>query len=73
MGGELYANGGATDVRSLPADTGFGALTLSIPGSQMWQRLTFDKHGRLHDQLIINPGHRIERSFTYPPPEPAAP
>ena len=67
MDGELYADGGATDVLVLPPANGLERLTLSIPGSQMWQQLSIDAQHRIRHQIIINPGHRIERDFEYPP------
>ena len=66
MDGELYAGSGATDVVRLPPENGLERLTLSIPGSQMWQQLSVDAQHRLRHQIIINAGHRIERNFDYP-------
>lgn len=63
---ELYAAGGATDVRALPTEDGLAGLSLWIPGSATWVRLWFDDQLRLRRELIVNPGHRIERTLAYP-------
>lgn len=70
---EVYAAGGASDVRPVPAAAGARALTLYIPGSAMWYRLWIDAEHRLWRELIVNPGHRIERSFAYEVPASPAP
>lgn len=63
---EVYARGGATDMRRLPSsDPELTELILYLPGSAMWYKLWFDANYRLRRELIINPGHRIERSFDY--------
>jgi copper transport protein len=63
---EPYANGGTTDVRSLPDQASLHRLDLSIPASNFWAEFWFEDAGRLARQLIINPGHRIKRTFEYP-------
>jgi copper transport protein len=63
---EVYANGGATDVRVLPgSDPEVTELVLYLPGSNMWYRLSVDAEDRLTRELIVNAGHRIERTFNY--------
>ena len=63
---EVYANGGATDVRLLPnREPGISELVLFLPGSLMWYKLWIDDENRLTRALIVNPGHRIARTFTY--------
>lgn len=62
---EAYAAGGASDIRLLPGEPGLTELSLYIPGSAMWYRLAIDTDYRLRRELIINPGHRIERRFDY--------
>ncbi|MGH2601804.1 MAG: copper resistance CopC family protein, partial [Dehalococcoidia bacterium] len=62
---EVYAAGGATDIRRLPEEDGLTVLSLYIPGSFMWYQFWIDADERLRRQLIINPGHRIERRFAY--------
>jgi copper transport protein len=63
---EVYANGGAVDVRALPgSEPEITQLVLYLPGSFMWYRLWVDSQNRLTRELIVNPGHRIERTFSY--------
>ncbi len=63
---EVYARGGATDVRVLPTpDNDLTRLVLFLPGSFMWYELWVDSAHRLCRELIVNPGHRIERTFSY--------
>lgn len=65
---EVYARGGATDVRMLPTpDNASTRLVLFLPGSFMWYELWIDSAHRLRRERIINPGHRIERTFSYGP------
>ncbi|HEX9504641.1 MAG TPA: CopD family protein, partial [Acidimicrobiia bacterium] len=64
---EPYGNGSATDVRRLPDQEGLHRLSLSLPASAIWMQLWFDDAGRVARQLVIDPGHRIERTFEYPP------
>jgi hypothetical protein len=40
-------------------------LVLYLPGSFMWYRLWVDSQNRLTRELIVNPGLRIERTFSY--------
>ena len=68
---EVYANGGATDVRLLPgSEPGITEIVLFLPGSFMWYKLSVDDRNRLVRELIVNPGHRIERTFSYDDAEP---
>lgn len=64
---EIYAAGGASDVRPIPAPAGYQALTLFIAGSNIWYRLEFDAHDRLQEETIVDPGHVIDRTFTSGP------
>ena len=66
MAQELYANGGATDVRALPSDHGLQNLTFTLPASDLWLRLWYDDAGLIRRELIVDPGHRIARTFEYP-------
>jgi copper transport protein len=63
---ELYAAGGATDVRLLPSAAGTRIIAAYLPGSSIWFRLEFDGENRLRHETIVSPGHQIERSFRYP-------
>ena len=62
---EVYANGGAVDIRSYSRGRGLTDIELSLPGSQLWQQLTIDETGRLRHEVIVDPGHLIERTFSY--------
>ncbi|MGH2579430.1 MAG: copper resistance protein CopC [Actinomycetota bacterium] len=62
---ELYAAGGAVDIRPVPSSTGTRALTLYLPGSSIWYRLDFDAQYLLRRETIVSPGHLIQRTFTY--------
>ncbi len=64
---EVYAAGGAVDVRPLPAGRDRRVLILYLPGSAMWYRLEVDPQNRLQTETILNPGHLIERTFRYGP------
>lgn len=63
---ELYASGGATDVRRLPSGPGTRTIVAYLPGSSIWYRLEIDREDRLRHETIVSPGHQIERSFGYP-------
>jgi len=63
---ELYASGGATDVRQLPSAPGTRTIVAYLPGSSIWFRLVIDAKNRLRHETIVSPGHQIERSFRYP-------
>jgi copper transport protein len=62
---ELYAAGGATDVRLLPSAADTRIIVAYLPGSSIWFRLQFDGENRLQHETIVSPGHQIERSFRY--------
>lgn len=63
---ELYAAGGAVDVRLLGSPPGRTRIVLFLPGSWIWYRLELDAHDRIRRERIVSPGHRIDRSFSYP-------
>ncbi|HYU20872.1 MAG TPA: copper resistance protein CopC [Chloroflexota bacterium] len=62
---EIYAAGGASDIRPVPSDQNLRALTAYVSGSAIWYRLEIDPQDRLRSETIVNPGHIIERTFTY--------
>lgn len=70
---ELYTGAAPTDIQIRRSEDGSARLTFSLPGSKMWQQLTIDPRHLLVGQLIINPGHRIKRSFAYPGSSAAVP
>lgn len=61
---ELYVASGADDVRLLPGDAEPRSLVLFLPSSWMWYQLWFDANYRLQREVIVNPGHLIERTFS---------
>jgi hypothetical protein len=61
---EVFA-GGAVDVRPLRHRGGLTEVAFAFPGSQIWYRVWIDRHYRLHRELILDPGHRIARTFNY--------
>lgn len=63
--GEPYAGGGATDVRLLQTDADHRVMTAFLPGSALWFRFELDSHDRITHETIVDPGHQIERRFTY--------
>ncbi len=63
---EVYASGGATDVRLVPSSPRVRRLTLFLPGSWIWVLLEIGPDHRLARETIVSPGHQIERSFSYP-------
>jgi len=61
---ELFG-GGAVDVRSLGRRNRVSEFAFALPGSNTWYRIWVDRRYRLRRELILDPGHRIERSFRY--------
>lgn len=59
-----YAAGEAAEVRPLP--DGRPGLTVALPATPMWVTVWLDDQGRVREQLIVNPGHEIRHTVTYP-------
>ncbi len=57
--------GGAVDVNSLGTRNGLTEFVFAVPGSNIWYRIWVDRRYRLRRELILDPGHRILRSFRY--------
>ncbi len=57
--------GGAVDVHSLGTRNGLTEFVFAVPGSNIWYRIWVDRRYRLRRELILDPGHRILRSFRY--------
>jgi copper transport protein len=53
-------------LEALPEREGLKTLVVFLPGSQIWVQLSIDKSQRLRAETIVDPGHLIERSFSYP-------
>jgi len=62
---ELYAAGGATDVRKIASSRRTRTIVAYLPGSWIWYRLEIDETGRLLRETVVSPGHLIERTFGY--------
>lgn len=58
--------GGAVDVRLLGRGGGLRQLSFALPASNVWYRLWIDTRDRIRRELILSPGHRIARTFSYP-------
>lgn len=63
---ELYGAGGATNLNLLGASPRGKSVSFFIPGAAMWYQLWLDERDYLQRELIINSGHRIQRSLQYP-------
>jgi len=57
--------GGGVDVRQLSHEGGLRELAFAVPGSSIWYRMWIDGQDRLRRELILDPGHRIYRTFSY--------
>jgi len=53
-------------LEALPERDGLQMLVVFLPGSQIWVQLSIDTSPRLRAETIVDPGHLIERSFSYP-------
>jgi len=53
-------------LEALPERDGLKMLVIFLPGSQIWVQLSIDTSQRLRAETIVDPGHLIERSFSYP-------
>ncbi len=62
---EPYAGGDANDVVSLTHGTG---LRLYVAGDRIWVTVWLDPAGRIAREQVVDVGHRIDRTFTYPAP-----
>jgi len=63
--GEPYAPN-TNDVHQLPSSAGLTTLVVYLPGSQIWVRLAIDGQHLLRQEVIVDPGHFIQRTFSYP-------
>lgn len=54
-----------TGVVATPAPTGQQRLRFWMAGSSTWVELRLDGRGRLVGDAIIDPGHRVERTYSY--------
>ena len=58
--------GGGVDVRVLRRAGGLTELSFALPASQIWYRMWIDRRYRLRREQILDPGHLIRRTFSYP-------
>lgn len=65
MSAEPYA-GGADDVTQTDGSDGLTVVSFYVPGSTIWGRVWVDSSRRIQREVLIDPGHRIERTMTYP-------
>jgi len=56
---------GAADVHLLPPQADRRLLTFFLPGSAIWFEVELDALDRISHETIVDPGHVIDRSFTY--------
>src|SRR5439155_5542406 len=62
---ELFAGGGV-DVRPIAHARGLTEIAFALPGSSVWYRMWIDNRFRLRRESIVDPGHLIRRTFSYP-------
>lgn len=78
MSGKAYLatetfGGGAVDVRPVARSGDLTELAFAVPGSSVWYRLWVDAAFRIRREQIVDPGHLITRTFSYPrTPRPAS-
>jgi copper transport protein len=53
-------------LEALPERNGLKVLVIFLPGSLIWVQLSVDTSQRVRAETIVDPGHLIERSFSYP-------
>ena len=59
--------GGGDDVHQLAADAGLNVITFTVPGSNVWVEMWIDPDTEhITRETIIDPGHRIEHTISYP-------
>ena len=61
---EVFGNG-AVDVRPIARSGGLTELAFAFPSSNIWYRIWIDQGFRLRRELILSPGHLIQRTFNY--------
>lgn len=56
---------GADDVHELPAEDGLTVIAFTVTGAGTWHQLWIDDQHRIRTEILIDPGHRIDRTITY--------
>jgi copper transport protein len=54
------------DVQKLPSGGNLTQVVVNLPGSNIWVQLSVDARDRVAREVIVSPGHLIQRSFSYP-------
>ncbi len=76
FGGDLMTTGddyissspfsnGADDVYELPAQDGLTVIAFIVSGTGSWHQLSIDDQHRIRTEILVDPGHRIDRTITY--------
>ncbi len=56
---------GADDVHELPAEDGLTVIAFTVTGAGTWHQLSIDDQHRIRTEILVDPGHRIDRTITY--------
>ncbi len=56
---------GADDVHELPAEDGLTVIAFTVTGAGTWHQLWIDDQHRIRTEILVDPGHRIDRTITY--------
>ena len=56
---------GADDVYGLPAQDGLTVIAFIVSGTGTWHQLSIDDQHRVRTEILVDPGHRIDRTITY--------
>ena len=76
FGGDLMTTGddyissspfsnGADDVYELPAQDGLTVIAFIVSGTGSWHQLSIDDQHRIRAEILVDPGHRIDRTIIY--------
>ena len=57
---------GADDIHQLHADDGLTVIAFIVTGTGTWHQLWIDDLHRIRRETLVDPGHRIDRTITYP-------
>jgi len=68
--GEYYKSAspfsaGADSVRELPTDDGLTVIAFVVSGTGTWHQLWIDGQHRIRREILVDPGHRIDRTIDY--------
>ena len=57
---------GADDIYQLPTDGALTVIAFIVTGTGTWHQLWIDDLHRIRRETLVDPGHRIDRTITYP-------